>query len=80
MMRPIAIAVLALGLAGCSGGVVVPVPVSDVRPFKPITLSCQDTAPTRQQIIAHNSVYDTLKSGHKIVYKDDCVEHPKPTS
>ena len=63
-----------------SGGCATPINVStDLRPFKPITLSCADTASTRKQIVAHNSVLDTLKRGKRTVYADDCPEG-KPTS
>lgn len=33
---------------------------SSCKSFKPITSSKADTEPTRRQIIAHNSVYDTI--------------------
>lgn len=48
------------------------VPVTSVKPFRTITWSCQDTATTRRQVIAHNSVYASLKKGKKIVYGDHC--------
>lgn len=54
-------------------------PVSDLRPWRTISYSCKDTKETRQQIIAHNSVYDTLKRTKKVVYKDTCPEaKPQP--
>jgi hypothetical protein len=64
-------------LAGCSE--VREVPVTDLRPFKPISSSCVDTAETRKEIRAHNSVLDSLKTGRKVVYADGCPES-KPTS
>ena len=68
---------LLLASAGCAQNT--PVPVSDVRAFKPITMSCRDTVATRAQIVAHNSVLDSLKSGKRVVYSDDCPKE-KPTS
>jgi hypothetical protein len=62
--------------AGCSE--VREVPVTDLRPFKPISSSCVDTAETRREIRAHNSVLASLKSGKRVVYSDPCTE--KPTS
>jgi hypothetical protein len=64
-------------LAGCSE--VREVPVTDLRPFKPISSSCVDTAETRKEIRAHNSVLDSLKTGRKVVYEDPCKD-VKPTS
>ena len=55
------------------------VPVSDLRSFKPISWRCADTPETRKQVVAHNSVLASLKSGRKTVYSDDCPEG-KPTS
>lgn len=63
------IAASALLLGACSQTVV---PVTDVRPFRTITTSCRDTAETRKQVIRHNSVLDTLKTGKDVVYGDDC--------
>jgi len=58
------------------------VPVTDLRPWRPITYSCADTAETRRQIVAHNSVLDTLRRGRKVVYRDDCGDggNTKPMS
>ena len=64
------------GLAGCSE--VREVPIVDLRPWKPISSSCGDTAETRKEIRAHNSVLASLKSGKRVVYSDPCTE--KPTS
>ena len=64
---------LLLGLAGCAtptGATVTP--KSSLRAFVPIYWSCKDTRETRRQIIAHNSVYDTLRKGRKVVYADHC--------
>ena len=69
---------LILFSAGCSE--VREVPVTDLRPFKPISSSCQDTEQTRKEIRAHNSVYETLKSGKRIVFTDPCKDQSKPTS
>lgn len=70
------IPLLASLLAGCGtpGNVT---PVSNLRPFKPITFDCADTKPTREQVIAHNNVLMTLKTGKKTVYGDTCPA-PKP--
>jgi hypothetical protein len=54
--------------------------VTDLRPFKPITLSCADTKATRSQIVAHNSVLDSLKRNKRVIYSDDCPAEGKPTS
>lgn len=54
------------------------IPTTNLKPFKPIGWSCQDTKETRQQVIAHNSVLATLKSGKKTVYSDDCPEPKQP--
>lgn len=54
------------------------VPISDVRPWRPISYSCVDSKETRRQVIAHNSVYDTLKGGRKVVYGDTCPEKAPP--
>lgn len=68
---------LTLICAGCSE--VREVPVTDLRPFKPISSSCVDTAETRREIRAHNSVLASLKSGKRVVYSDPCPTE-KPTS
>ena len=68
--------------AGCGtliGGKTEVVPVADTRPFKIIKASCKDTPETRKQVDQHNSVLDTLRSGKRVVYKDDC-EEAKPTT
>jgi hypothetical protein len=64
-------------LAGCSE--VREVPVTDLRPFRPISSSCVDTAETRKEIRAHNSVLASLKTGKRVVYSDPCPPE-KPTS
>jgi hypothetical protein len=68
---------LTLILGACSE--VREVPVTDLRPFRPISSSCVDTAETRKEIRAHNSVLDSLKTGRKVVYEDPCKD-VKPTS
>jgi hypothetical protein len=47
-------------------------PDTSLRSFKPIHWACADTPQTRKEVIAHNSVYATLKRGKKVVYADDC--------
>jgi hypothetical protein len=69
--------ILTSALAGCSE--VREVPVTDLRPFRPISSSCVDTAETRREIRAHNSVLASLKSGKRVVYSDPCPTE-KPTS
>jgi len=68
---------LTLILGACSE--VREVPVTDLRPFKPISSSCVDTVETRKEIRAHNSVLASLKTGKRVVYSDPCPEN-KPTS
>ena len=65
---------LLLASAGCATQTVA---VSDVRSFKPIGWSCQDTVTTRKEVVAHNSVLASLKSGKKVVYSDDCPKEEK---
>jgi hypothetical protein len=69
--------ILISALAGCSE--VREVPIVDLRPWKPISSSCVDTAETRREIRAHNSVLASLKSGKRVVYSDPCPTE-KPTS
>lgn len=64
-------------LAACSE--VREIPVTDLRPFKPITASCADEAETRKQIRDHNGVYESLRTKKKVVFRDDCPPG-KPTS
>lgn len=67
--------VVATLTAGC---VEKPVPVTDLRPWKPIAWRCEEASgPTRTQIIQHNSVYASLKAKRKVAYQDDC---PKPAA
>ena len=73
---PASAASLILICGGCSSS---SVPVTDIRPWKPISSSCNDTPETRKEIRAHNSVYASLKTGKRVVYSDPCVE-AKPTS
>jgi hypothetical protein len=56
--------------------------VTDTRWAKNWITSCKDTVDTRKQAVAHNSVLDTLRSGKRVVYKDDCpaIDPLKPTS
>lgn len=61
----------ALALGGCATQVAV-TPDSGLRSFKPIRWSCADTPETRKQVVAHNSVYASLKAGKKVIYADDC--------
>ena len=75
-MAPLALAALTT-LTGCATN---PVPVSDLRAFKPIRWSCETaTGDTRAQILKHNSVYATLSSGRRTTYADKCTKGA-PTS
>lgn len=67
---------LASLLAGCETPTAA-TPVTNLKPFQPIRWECKDTPETRKQILAHNSVLQTLKTGKRTVYSDDC-EQPKP--
>lgn len=72
---------LVVMLAGC--GTVTSVQTdTSLRSFRPITMSCKDTPETRKQVTAHNSAYDTLKTGKVVAYKDSCpkAEQPAPTT
>jgi hypothetical protein len=77
MLASAASLTLISALAGCSE--VREVPVTDLRPFRPISSSCVDTAETRKEIRAHNSVLASLKTGKRVVYSDPCPTE-KPTS
>jgi hypothetical protein len=73
-MRLGAVLVVAGTLGACASEK--PVPVSDLRPWKPISWRCEEASgATRKQIIQHNSVYASLKANKKVAYQDDC---PKP--
>ena len=79
MKKPLKFATLLLLpslLAGCETPTAA-TPVTNLKPFKPISWQCIDSPETRKQILAHNSVLATLKSGKRTVYSDDC-EQPKP--
>lgn len=48
-------------LAGCSTGAVETVTAdSACRSFKPLSMSKDDTEPTRRQIVGHNRAYDAV--------------------
>lgn len=47
-------------LAGCSTAAVETVTDTSCQSFKPISMSKQDTEPTRRQIVGHNKAYDAL--------------------
>lgn len=71
---------ISVSLAGCAlfGGQTTPVPVTDVRPFKPIAWRCATASgEARVGILEHNSVLASLKTGKEVVYTDDCPK-PKP--
>jgi len=45
---------------------------TSVEVFEPIRYSADDTCATQKRIAEHNSVYDTLKSGERVVYAAPC--------
>jgi hypothetical protein len=45
-----------------------------VKSFRPIKPSRADTCETQRQVAAHNSVYDTLRTGKRVVYMAACEE------
>lgn len=59
-------------MAGCATPTQPPVVDTSLQSFKPIGYSTRDTCPTQKEIAAHNSVYDTLKSGKPTVYQAPC--------
>ena len=77
MIMRIAVVAVAVALGACSE--VREVPIVDLRPWKPISSSCVDTAETRKEIRAHNSVLASLKTGKRVAYSDPCPPE-KPTS
>lgn len=52
---------------------------TSTKVFEPITYSCDDTGRTRAQIVEHNSVYDTIKKGTTVTYRDHCQPVAKAT-
>lgn len=79
MARAGSLILFCVALSACSE--VREIPVTDLRPFKPITASCQDTPETRKQIRDHNGVYESLRTKKKVVFRDDCPKQDeKPTS
>ncbi len=66
-------------LAACSTPTPPPVDTS-LTSFKAIGYSTRDTCPTQKEIAAHNSVYDTLKTGKLTVYRAPCEGKSKPGS
>lgn len=52
--------------------------MSNVNPWTPITYSCKDTELTRKEIAAHNTVYESLKTGKLTEVKDTCPTPKKP--
>lgn len=70
---------LAMALAGCSTipsfGTDAPkgrVIDTSVQSFRPIAMSRNDTCPTQRAIAAHNSVYQTIKTGKVVAYRAPC--------
>jgi hypothetical protein len=63
-------------LAACA----TPTPPVDtsLTSFRPIGYSLRDTCQTQREIAAHNSVYDTLKSGRSTVYTAPCEKTRRP--
>lgn len=56
-----------------------PTPPADVavQSFRAIGYSVRDTCTTQREIAAHNSVYDTLKTGKAVVYQAPCERGKK---
>jgi len=45
---------------------------TSVEVFEPIRYSAEDTCATQRRIAEHNSVYDTLRTGERVVYAAPC--------
>ncbi len=52
-------------------------PDTSLTSFRPIGMSTRDTCQTQKEIAAHNSVYDTLKTGSAVVYQAPCERGKK---
>lgn len=66
---------LCLALAACATPISAPTD-SSLQSFKPLSSSKADTCATQREIAAHNSVYDTLKTGKQVVYSASCDLQP----
>jgi hypothetical protein len=62
-----------LTLQGCATPTFVLTSLGAADAFRPIKASKRDTCATQRQIAAHNSVYDTIRSGKEVVYKAHCA-------
>jgi hypothetical protein len=51
---------------------------TSILSFKAIGYSLRDTCQTQREIAAHNSVYDTLRSGRQKVYTAPCDKGRRP--
>lgn len=60
-------------LGGCATPTFVLTSLGAADAFRPIKASKRDTCATQRQIAAHNSVYDTIRTGKEIVYKAHCA-------
>jgi len=59
-------------LAGCSATPTPQTIDTAVEAFEPIRYSKADSCATQKRIAEHNSVYDTLKRGKRVVYAAPC--------
>jgi hypothetical protein len=59
-------------LAGCSATPTPRPTDTAIEAFEPIRYSAADTCATQKRIAEHNSVYDTLKRGKRVVYAAPC--------
>lgn len=78
---PLAAGLLILPLAACA----IPTPeltkAGALEAFKPIPASPRDTCDTQKAVAAHNSAYDSLKTGKDVTYKAPCqVDKPRIAS
>lgn len=70
---------LSLGLSGCAGSSI-PIPLTKpgaLEAFQPISNSAKAPCKMQRDVAAHNSAYDTLKTGKPVVYKAPCDLAPK---
>ncbi len=61
-----------LTLAGCNPAPTSAVIDTSTLSFRPIPVDRRDTCATQKEVAAHNSVYDTLKSGKEVAYCAPC--------
>ena len=71
---------LSLALQACVGSsTLIPLTTKGaLDSFKPIANSGKAPCKMQRDVAAHNSAYDSLKSGREVVYKAPCDLKPKP--